>query len=86
MIPVLIFIPAGAPVWGCGDPRYAPDALPRMDCGRPPACQRGWGALGPHRAALAPPLPGTTSARTRWSTLAYVEKVRPQFLSLRQLG
>jgi hypothetical protein len=65
------------------DPRYAPDALPRMDCGRPPACQRGGGALGPPRAAFAPPLRGTTSAR--WSTLAYVEKVRPQFLSLRQL-
>ena len=32
---------------------------------------------------LAPPLPGTTSARARWSTLAYVEKVRSQFLSLR---
>src|SRR3982075_893697 len=31
-------------------------------------------------------LPGTTSARARWSTLAYVEKVRPQFLSLRQIG
>jgi hypothetical protein len=34
--------------------------------------------------ALAAPLPGTTYAGTRWSTLAYVEKVRPQFLSLRQ--
>jgi hypothetical protein len=43
------------------------------------ARQRGWG--GP-----LPPLPGTTSARTRWSTLAYAEKVRAQFLSLRQLG
>ena len=41
------------------------------------ARQRGWG--GPRSA-----LPGTTSARARWSTLAYVEKVRPQFLSLRQ--
>jgi hypothetical protein len=43
------------------------------------ARQRGWG--GP-----LPPLPGTTSARARWSTLVYVEKVRPQFLSLRQVG
>ena len=34
--------------------------------------------------ALAAPLPGTMYAGTRWSTLAYVEKVRPQFLSLRQ--
>jgi hypothetical protein len=34
-------------------------------------------------AALAAPLPGTNYARARWSTLAYVEKVRPQFLSLR---
>src|SRR5258706_113459 len=34
--------------------------------------------------ALAAPLPGTTYAGTRWSTLAHVEKVRPQFLSLRQ--
>ena len=32
------------------------------------------------------PLPETTSARVRWSTLGYVEKVRPEFLSLRQLG
>jgi hypothetical protein len=57
------------------DPRYAPDALPRMDCaGRPPA------GLG----RPVPPLPRTTPARARWSTLAYVEKVRPQFLSLRQ--
>src|SRR3981189_1178655 len=43
------------------------------------ARQRAWG--GP-----LPPLPGTTSARARWSTLAYAEKVRAQFLSLRQLG
>jgi hypothetical protein len=34
--------------------------------------------------ALAAPLPGTTYAGARWSTLAYVEKVRSQFLSLRQ--
>ena len=34
-------------------------------------------------AASAVPLPGKTSARARWSTLAYAEKVRPQFLSLR---
>jgi hypothetical protein len=33
---------------------------------------------------LAAPLPGTTYAGARWSTLAYVEKVRSQFLSLRQ--
>jgi hypothetical protein len=43
------------------------------------ARQRGWG--GP-----LPPLPGTTSARARWSTLAYAEKVRSQFLSLRHIG
>ncbi len=36
--------------------------------------------------ALAAPLPGITYAETRWSTLAYVEKVRPQFLSLRHLA
>ena len=35
-------------------------------------------------AALAAPLAGTKSATARWSTLAYVEKVRSQFLSLRQ--
>jgi hypothetical protein len=29
------------------------------------------------------PLPETTPARVRWSTLGYVEKVRLQFLSLR---
>src|SRR6267378_3932819 len=34
--------------------------------------------------APRPPLPGTASARARWRTLAYVEKVRPRFLSLRQ--
>src|SRR5260370_26955681 len=32
---------------------------------------------------LAAPLPGTTYAGTRWSTLGYAEKVRSQFLSLR---
>ena len=49
------------------------------------ARQRGWGAFGPARAGPSrPPLPGTTSAIARWSTLAYAEKVRPQFLSLRQ--
>jgi hypothetical protein len=35
--------------------------------------------------ALAAPLPGATYAGVRWSTLAYVEKVRSQFLSLRQV-
>jgi hypothetical protein len=34
-------------------------------------------------AGLAAPLAGTKSATARWSTLAYVEKVRSQFLSLR---
>src|SRR3977135_2781127 len=38
------------------------------------------------RGGLAAPLPGTTYAGTRWSTLAYVEKVRRQFLSLRHTG
>jgi hypothetical protein len=33
---------------------------------------------------LARALPETTPARVRWSTLVYVEKVRSQFLSLRQ--
>ena len=33
--------------------------------------------------ALGAPLPGTTYEGTRWSTPAYVEKVRTQFLSLR---
>jgi hypothetical protein len=46
---------------------------------------RGRGRLR-FMVALAAPLPGTTYAGARWSTLAYVEKVRPQFLSLRQLG
>jgi hypothetical protein len=35
-------------------------------------------------AALGAPLPGTTSGGARWTTLDYPEKVRPQFLSLRQ--
>src|SRR3984893_15155743 len=41
----------------------------------------------PHRLGRPWPvtLPETTLARVRWSTLTYVEKVRPQFLSLRQL-
>src|SRR3981081_1825707 len=64
-----------------GDPRYATDFLPRMDgAGCPPG---GRGRLR-FTVALAVPLPGTTYAGTRWSTLAYVEKVRSQFLSLRQ--
>jgi hypothetical protein len=44
----------------------------------------GLGAIGSPRAALVAPLPETTPASVRWSTLAYVEKVRSQFLSLRQ--
>src|SRR3979409_1999867 len=44
---------------------------------------RGRGRLR-FMVALAAPLPGTTYAGARWSTLAYVEKVRSQFLSLRQ--
>jgi hypothetical protein len=35
--------------------------------------------------ALAAPLPGTTYAGTRWTTLGYPEKVRSQVLSLRQI-
>ncbi len=46
---------------------------------------RGGGASGSWWPWLAP-LPGTTYAGTRWTTLAYVEKVRSQFLSLRQIG
>src|SRR6476620_1827849 len=52
--------------------------------------QNGWCRLATRgrgrlrfMVALAAPLPGTTYAGTRWSTLAYVEKVRTQFLSLR---
>jgi hypothetical protein len=37
-------------------------------------------------AAHGRAFPGTASARTRWSILAYVEKVRTQFLSLRQIA
>src|SRR5258705_3891689 len=65
-----------------GDPRYATDFLPTMDGA---GCPPGGGAPQVH-GGLAAPLPGTTYAGARWSTLAYVEKVRPQFLSLRQLG
>src|SRR3981081_2033310 len=36
--------------------------------------------------ALAAPLPGTTYAGARWTTLGYAEKVGSQFLSLRQLS
>src|SRR3982074_3124301 len=36
--------------------------------------------------ALAAPLPGTTYAEARWTTLGFAEKVGSQFLSLRQLG
>src|SRR6266478_4271940 len=61
-----------------GDPRYATDFLPRMDGA---GCSPG-GRLR-FMVALAAPLPGTTYAGARWSTLAYVEKVRSQFLSLR---
>ena len=60
-----------------GDPRYATDFLPRMDGA---GCPPGGGGVR-FMVALAAPLPGTTYAGARWSTLAYVEKVRPQFLS-----
>jgi hypothetical protein len=29
---------------------------------------------------------GTASAKARWTALAYAEKARPQFLSLRQIA
>src|SRR3981189_1467218 len=61
-----------------GDPRYATDFLPRMDGA---GCPPGGGGRLRFMVALAAPLPGTTYAGTRWSTLAYVEKVRSQFLS-----
>src|SRR5260370_36133867 len=52
-----------------GDPRYAIDFLPRMDgAGCPPG---GGGASGSWWP-LAAPVPGTTYAGARWSTLAYV--------------
>jgi hypothetical protein len=35
---------------------------------------------------LARALARNHASRVRWSTLGYVEKVRPQFLSLRQLA
>jgi hypothetical protein len=63
-----------------GDPRHATTFYPEWMCRLPP---RGRGRLR-FMVALAAPLPGTTYAGTRWSTLAYVEKVRTQFLSLRQ--
>ena len=63
-----------------GDPRYATDFLPSMDGA---GCPPGGGGVR-FMVALAAPLPGTTYAGTRWSTLAYVEKVRTQFLSLHQ--
>src|SRR5258708_39650395 len=64
-----------------GDPRYATDFITQNGWCRLPT--RGRGRLR-FMVALAAPLPGTTYAGTRWSTLAYVEKVRPQVLSLRQ--
>src|SRR6266850_795212 len=52
----------------------------------PLALYREWIVQAARQGAGAawPPLLGTTCARARWGTLAYVEKVRPQFLSLRQ--
>jgi hypothetical protein len=67
----------GANCTGCGDVTRVTPLTPYREWIVQAARQRGWG--GPRS-----PLPGTTSARARWSTLAYVEKVRPQFLSLRQ--
>ena len=63
-----------------GDPRYATDFLPRTDG---TGCSPGGGGRLRFMVALAASLPGTTYAGARWSTLAYVEKVRSQFLSLR---
>jgi hypothetical protein len=69
--------------------------LPDGDRVTPLTCftQNGWCRL-PTRGrgrlrfmvALAAPLPGTTYAGTRWTTLGYPEKVRSQVLSLRQLA
>jgi hypothetical protein len=63
------------------DPRYATDFLPRTDGA---GCSPGGGGRLRFMVALAAPLPGTTYAGARWGTLVYVEKVRSQFLSLRQ--
>src|SRR5438477_11408539 len=64
-----------------GDPRYATDFLPRIDgASCPPGGVGASGSWWPWPRLCQ----GTTYAGTRWSTLAYVEKVRSQFLSLRQ--
>ena len=52
---------------------------------RPQPLFPGWGRFF-WKGDVSAPSPGTTYAGPRWSTLAYVEKVRPQFLSLRQLA
>jgi hypothetical protein len=60
-----------------GDPRYATDfSVNRW-------CRLLTGGRLRFMVALAAPLPGTRYAGSRWSTLICVEKVRPQFLSLR---
>jgi hypothetical protein len=66
-----------------GDPRYATDLFTQNGWCRLPT--RGRGRLR-FMVALAAPLPGTTYAGTRWTTLGYPEKVRSQVLSLRQLS
>jgi hypothetical protein len=63
-----------------GDPRYATDFYPEWMV---QVAYQGAGGLR-FMVALAAPLPGTY-AGTRWTTLGYPEKVRSQFLSLRQL-
>jgi hypothetical protein len=63
-----------------GDPRYATDfSVNRW-------CRLLTGGRLRFMVALAAPLRGTRYAGSRRSTLICVEKVRPQFLSLRQLG
>ena len=65
-----------------GDPRYATDFLPSMDGA---GCPPGGGGVR-FMVALAAPLPGTTYAGTRWTTLGYPEKVRSQVPSLRHVA
>jgi nucleoid DNA-binding protein len=65
----------------CGDVTCVPPPTLCREWIVKAARQVGLGALGPPRVAFGRALPGTTSARVRWSTLGYVEKVR--LLSLR---
>ena len=59
---------------GRSDRRYGPTLYPER------IVQAAASGLG---APLARALARNHAARVRWSTLGYVEKVRPQFLSLR---